>query len=59
VILRSNGSLGSRKTPNALRAKGVEKEEEENISTVVEHTLSVAYKRQNSTKSSQAISRVR
>jgi len=31
VILRSNGSLGMRQTPppNALRAKGVEKEEEE------------------------------
>jgi hypothetical protein len=29
VILRSNGSLGMGQTPNALRAKGVEKEEEE------------------------------
>jgi hypothetical protein len=34
VILRSNGSLGVMgrgKPPNALRAKGVEKEEEEEI----------------------------
>jgi hypothetical protein len=29
VILRSNGSLGRGKPPNALRAKGVKKEEEE------------------------------
>jgi hypothetical protein len=32
VILRSNGSLGRGKPPNALRAKGVEKEEEEALS---------------------------
>jgi hypothetical protein len=33
VILRSNGSLGMRQTPppNALRAKGVEEEEEEEV----------------------------
>jgi hypothetical protein len=30
MILRSNGSLGRGKPPNALRAKGVEKEEDVN-----------------------------
>jgi hypothetical protein len=31
VILRSNGNLGRGKPPKALRAKGVEKEEEEEV----------------------------
>jgi hypothetical protein len=44
VILRSNGSLGEANPPNALRAKGVEEEDESmTFRKLAEDVLGTAY----------------